>query len=203
MGKLWVAVRSAPATYSLFAANFMVFLYELYLSRAPVVKPIAVLKLGLFNLCVTECHQYWRLVSAMFVHLGWIHFALNMFFLIYLGSQLEILVGKLRFLTVYFLAGILGNIMSVVFFGPYSLSGGASGALFGVVGALIIIDGVLKKNIQVALVNAFFLFLINSWMPHVNFIAHLGGLIVGLLLGYPYAEYVKGRMMRMEYWEEV
>lgn len=203
MEEILRAVRHAWMTYTIALINFAVFGYELYLSGSLAVKDSALLRLGLLNFCVTECHEYWRLVSAIFVHLSWIHLAMNTFFLIYLGSQLEVFVGRLRYLVLYLTAGIFGNVLSVALMDPFVLSGGASGALFGIAGALIMIEGVLKRNIQNALANAFFLFLINSWMPHVNAIAHLGGLIVGIAFGYLYGQYVKERMARMLYWDEV
>lgn len=196
------AARHAWMTYALFIVNVAVFAYELYLSGSLTVQTKALLRLALINFCVTDCHEYWRLISAIFVHLSWLHLAMNMFFLIYLGSQLEIFVGRLRYLVLYFTAGIFGNVLTVALMDPWTVSGGASGALFGIAGALIMIEGVLKRNIQTALANAFFLFLINSWMPHVNAVAHLGGLIVGIAFGYLYGQYVKERMARMLYWDE-
>ncbi|ASJ00875.1 rhomboid family intramembrane serine protease [Thermococcus gorgonarius] len=195
------AAKYAWLTYTLLLINIAVFAYELYLSGALTVKTEALLKVALVNFCVTECHEYWRLVSAMFVHLDWIHLAMNMFFLIYLGSQLELFVGKMRYLVLYLTAGILGNVLTVALMDPWTVSGGASGALFGVAGALIMMEGMLKRNIQMALGNAFFLFLINSWLPGVNWVAHLGGLIVGLAFGYNYGIYVRRKMARMEYWD--
>jgi len=197
------AVRYAWLTYTLAFINVAVYLYELHLSDSIAGPSVyALLKLALVNVLVTQHHEWWRLFTAMFVHLSWIHLAMNTFFLIYLGSQLELFVGRWRYLILYITAGLFGNVLSVALMDPYTISGGASGALFGIAGALIMIEGILKKNIQSALANAFFLFLINSWMPHVNAIAHLGGLLVGIAFGYIYGNYVKERMMRMLYWDE-
>ncbi|AJC72584.1 integral membrane protein rhomboid-like protein [Thermococcus guaymasensis DSM 11113] len=197
------AVRHAWLTYTLALINVMVYIYELYLSGSIAEpSPYALLKLGLVNILVTEYHEWWRLFTAMFVHLSWIHLAMNTFFLIYLGSQLELFVGKVRYLVLYITAGLFGNVLTVALMDPYTISGGASGALFGIAGALIMIEGVLKRNIQTALANAFFLFLINSWMPHVNAVAHLGGLLVGIAFGYLYGNYVKEKMAKMLYWDE-
>jgi rhomboid protease GluP len=201
LGELKRAVRHAWLTYTIAFINFAVFGYELYLSGGLTVSTRALLRVALVNVCVTKCHEWWRLVSAIFVHLNWIHLAMNTFFLIYLGSQLEILVGRLRFLVLYLTAGVFGNVLTVGLMGPFVVSGGASGAIFGIAGALIMIERVLKRNIQMAIGNAFFLFLINSWMPHVNWVAHLGGLLVGMAFGYNYGLYVRRKMARMEYWE--
>jgi rhomboid protease GluP len=201
MGSVFRSIRHAWMTYLLVAINFAVFGYELYLSGGPTVSIYALLKLAQVNILVTEYGQWWRLFTAMFVHVNWIHIAMNMFFLIYLGSQLELLVGRWRYLLVYIVAGLFGNILTLGVMGPMTISAGASGAIFGIAGALLTIEGVLKRNMQATLANAFFLFLVNSWMPHVNCVAHLGGLLVGLALGYPYGQYVKRRIMRMDYWE--
>ena len=197
------ATRHAWLTYTMAFINVAVYLYELYLSGSLAGPSLyALLKLALVNFLVTQYHEWWRLFTAMFVHLSWIHLAMNTFFLIYLGSQLELFVGKWRYLILYIIAGLSGNMLTVALMDPLTISGGASGALFGIAGALIMIEGILKRNIQNALANAFFLFLINSWMPHVNAIAHLGGLLVGIAFGYIYGNYVKNRMARMLYWEE-
>ncbi|MDV3103578.1 rhomboid family intramembrane serine protease [Thermococcus waiotapuensis] len=201
LNDLYKAIRHAWLTYTIAAINFLVFGYELYLSGGLVVTDRALLRVALVNYLVIYYHEYWRLVSAIFVHLDWIHLAMNTFFLLYLGSQLEILVGRARFLVLYLTAGIFGNLLTLKFLGPFIISGGASGALFGIAGALIMIEGTLKRNIQMALGNAFFLFLINSWLPGVNWVAHLGGLIVGLAFGYNYGIYVRRKIARMEYWD--
>lgn len=196
------AAKHAWLTYTLAFINVAVYLYELYLSGSFAgPSRYALLRLALVNVLVTHYHEWWRLFTAIFVHLSWIHLAMNTFFLIYLGSQLELFVGRRRYLILYIIAGLFGNLLTLALMDPLTISGGASGALFGIAGALIMIEGILKRNTQNALANAFFLFLINSWMPHVNAVAHLGGLLVGIAFGYIYGNYVKERMARMFYWD--
>ncbi|MDK2854640.1 MAG: hypothetical protein PWQ92_1534 [Thermococcaceae archaeon] len=111
-----------------------------------------------------------------------------MYFLLRIGHQLEGIIGPKRLVMVYLISGFVGNILSLFLLPPNSVSAGASGALFGIVGTLIGITGVVGNNIQQALLNALLLFLINSFLPSVNAYAHLGGLATGILIGYYYGK---------------
>ena len=101
---------------------------------------------SLMNRLVMNCHlvadngEYYRLITSMFIHFGIDHVAYNMLLLIFAGDILEARVGKIRYLIIYFGGGILGNLLSMYLdlsSGDYRISGGASGAIFAVVGALI------------------------------------------------------------------
>ncbi|HEY5955376.1 MAG TPA: rhomboid family intramembrane serine protease, partial [Polyangiaceae bacterium] len=86
----------------------------------------------------------WRLVTPIFVHIGWEHFLLNFFTLIFIGRQIEGIFGSQRFFAIYLFSGIYGNITSF-FFEPYSLAAGASTSLFGIFSAMAML-GYLTKN---------------------------------------------------------
>jgi len=149
------------------------------------------IRLGQVNYLVLHGY-WWQLLTSMFVHVNLIHIALNMYFFYILGRQLETLVGGKVVVVTYLLSGLTGNVLSLFLLPPYTISAGASGAIFGIAGALIMIGGLVTGNVQNALVNAFVLFLVNSWMPMVNAFAHLGGLLAGLTIGYLY-----GRKLRV------
>jgi len=149
----------------------------------------AILLFGQVNYRVLYYGWYWQLFTAMFVHVSIIHLLGNMFVLLIFGLRAEELFSLKEYLLIYFLSGLAGNLLSLAF-GPYSapgvpfVSAGASGAIFGVFGACIIyIRRAIGQSIITALMYAFFLFMINI-SPGVNFLAHLGGLAVGLLIGY-------------------
>jgi rhomboid protease GluP len=119
----------------------------------------------------------------MFVHVSIVHLLGNMFFLLIFGLRAEELFSLKEYLLIYFLSGLTGNLLTLLF-GLDMVSAGASGAIFGVFGACIIyIRRAIGQSIITALMYAFFLFMINIG-PGVNFLAHLGGLAVGLLIGY-------------------
>ena len=86
----------------------------------------------------TQDGQWWRLASALFLHFGVVHLALNMWALWDGGQLVERMYGTTRFATIYFFSGLTGNLLSLVTHGGQAVSGGASGAIFGVYGALLV-----------------------------------------------------------------
>ncbi|MFA4661762.1 rhomboid family intramembrane serine protease [Pyrococcus kukulkanii] len=192
MKKVW---RYFPGTFALLILITIVFAYEVVIGFNK-----AILQLAQINLLVLYRGEWWRLITAIFIHMGFIHFALNAFWLFYLGIDLEGVIGTKRFLIVFFISALFGNVLSLFTLPLDVASGGASGGLFGIVGASLAIEGVLRRNMSKALMNALFLFLINSIFPGVNIIAHFGGLAAGLILGYTYGKWLKKRLMDMSYW---
>lgn len=147
-----------------------------------------------FLLNSSSFFQPWRFLTAVFLHGGFGHLLYNMFALALFGSILERLIGGRRFLFVFFSTGILANLFSVFFY-PSSL--GASGAIFGVIGALIIVRPLLPvwafglpMPIFIAgilwaagdLLGAIGFFMGNP-MDNTGNLAHLSGLVVGLIFG--------------------
>jgi membrane associated rhomboid family serine protease len=125
--------------------------------------------------------EWWRLLTAGFLHFGLAHLALNMISLWILGRQLEIVLGRLRFVAVYLLS-LLGSGVAVFLFGSMNESVvGASGAVYGVMGGLAIAAFRLKisPGPLVGLIMANVLF--SVVVPHISLLGHLGGLVVGAL----------------------
>jgi membrane associated rhomboid family serine protease len=126
--------------------------------------------------------EWWRLVSAAFLHYGPIHIALNMFSLYYAGSILEAVIGRWRFLLLYMVSGLAGS-AGAIFWSPNSLTVGASGAIFGVLGGLLVLErrGHLATGGQVLgliVINLLFTFAV----PGISRGGHIGGLIAGILV---------------------
>ena len=140
---------------------------------------------------ILEYGEYYRLVTCIFLHFGIDHLFYNMLLLICLGDSLEQIVGKLRYLMIYLLGGVAGNIVSVwVSAGTenYAVSAGASGAIFAVVGALLWIvirnGGRLKGYSSQRLFLMAALTIVNGLTTTgVDNMAHIGGLAAGFLLG--------------------
>lgn len=128
--------------------------------------------------------EWWRIVSSMFLHIGFLHLFMNMVALYYLGMAVERMYGSVRFLIIYFLAGIGGGLTSFAF--NINVAAGASGALFGLFGALLFF-GVLYKRLffqtmgkgllLILAINLVFGFMI----PQIDMGAHVGGLLMGFL----------------------
>ena len=127
--------------------------------------------------------EYYRLVSSMFVHASIAHLAGNMLFLLVFGLRAEEMFSLPEYLLVYFLGGLAGNLVSLWLL-PSSFSVGASGAIFGMFGAVTVFARrSVNQSIMGALIYGFFLLFISSGQG-VNVFAHLGGLVCGLIIGY-------------------
>ena len=139
---------------------------------------------------LTMAGQWWRLITYMFLHIGILHIAMNMWSLWYLGSLCESLFGTWTFGAVYVICGIAGGIASLAWH-PYTVSAGASGAIFGLVGALIssyylgefsMPQGFIRPQLRMLLIfSAYSLF--NGIFGRVDNAAHIGGLVTGLAFG--------------------
>lgn len=136
--------------------------------------------------------EYYRLVTSMFLHFGAEHLFSNMLVLIFLGDTLEQCVGKIRYLLIYLLGGIAGNVVSVWFAlrtGDYAVSAGASGAVFAVIGALIFLVIRNKGRLGGYSGRRLILMAVLSVMQGltaggVDNCAHIGGVIAGFVLAF-------------------
>lgn len=145
----------------------------------------------LFLLNSSAYIQVWRFITSIFLHGGFAHLLYNIFALALFGSMLERLIGSRRFLIVFFVTGILANLVSVNF---YNSSLGASGAIFGVIGALIVIRPLMiifAFGFPMPLFIAGIIWaagdLIGLFVPsNIANLAHLSGMFFGLILGFIY-----------------
>lgn len=129
----------------------------------------------------------WRLLTTMIVHGSFIHVALNMLAVWMIGQSLEPLLGRSRYLTLYLLSG-LGGSVAVALIAPLTSVVGASGAVFGMLGALLVIGRHIGANIRGILI-VLGINLVIGFLPgfNVSWQAHVGGLAVGALIGFIYA----------------
>ena len=171
-------------TYIIIALNIIFYVYtSIFGGDFITTGDSAIFLFGQVNYCVIYYGWYWQLFTSMFVHVTVVHLLGNMFFLLIFGLRAEELFSLKEYLLIYFLSGLAGNLLTLLF-GFDMISAGASGAIFGVFGACIIyFRRAIGQSIMSALVYAFFLLMISSG-PSVNVFAHLGGLVVGLLIGY-------------------
>lgn len=137
-----------------------------------------------------EGNEYYRLVTSMFMHFDMDHLLNNMLMLAVIGWNLEYEIGKIKFLIIYFGSGLCGNILSAygdILLGEYAVSAGASGAVFGIVGALLYVA--LRNRGQIGEISGRGLvFMIGLSLYYgftsssVDNLAHIGGLVTGFLL---------------------
>ncbi|MBC5809594.1 MAG: rhomboid family intramembrane serine protease [Candidatus Eremiobacteraeota bacterium] len=130
--------------------------------------------------------QWWRLVSSAFLHDGLMHIGLNMFALWQVGSFVEAALGPVRMLLIY-AAAMVGSGLAVVYFSYGQPTVGASGAIFGLFGALLAIGlrygsrgrSLVAQTVPIILINLVFTFSVAS----ISKAAHVGGLVVGICAG--------------------
>ena len=195
----------APATYLLVGINCAVFLAMVF-SHVSFANPTVddLLRWGANNPTdVLFYGQWWRVVTAMFVHVGILHLATNMWCLWNLGLLGEPLVGPFGVLAAYVLSGAAGNLLSIgvnLAFRSDSVGAGASGAVFGIAGVLIVLlksprlpipprelSGLRRYVIYFAAINFVIGFgsLAVGSVVHIDNMAHLGGFLGGILFALP------------------
>lgn len=138
---------------------------------------------------VFEGGQWYRIITSMFLHFGINHLLNNMVVLLILGYQMEEKYGRLRYLITYFVCGIVGNIISgaaEMAAGSYTIGAGASGAVFGIFGVILVM--VFKSRKQFGRVSAiqmivlFLLMVFGNTQEGVDWMAHLGGALCGVVM---------------------
>jgi membrane associated rhomboid family serine protease len=126
-------------------------------------------------------HQYYRLLTAMFLHENFLHIASNMAALLIVGPAVEILLGKTRFVVLYLLAGLGGSVCSYLLSPASEFGIGASGAIFGVMGAYVVLAR--RRHFPLApVVLLIVLNLVIGFAGNIDWRAHIGGIVVGSLL---------------------
>jgi len=182
----YVKTRSAfpSLTAVLVLVNVTAYFYTSILGGNFVVTNLDVLvKIGQYNKLVFE-GWYWQLITSMFVHVSLVHLVGNMFFLVIFGLRAEDLFKNLEYFLIYFSSGLAGNLLTLLM-GTEVISAGASGAIFGLFGACTIyMRKTIGGSIAGALIYSFLILIIASTSPRVNLLAHFGGLIAGLVIGY-------------------
>ena len=143
------------------------------------------LKYGANNAYLTKSGEYYRLLSSMFIHIGLLHLLFNMYALYIIGPQVESFYGKFKYFLIYILSGVSGSILSITF-SSNTVSAGASGAIFGLMGALLYfgffyrnyLGSVIKSQIvPIIILNL----VIGFSTSGIDNAAHIGGLIGGIL----------------------
>ncbi|HWI50066.1 MAG TPA: rhomboid family intramembrane serine protease [Rummeliibacillus sp.] len=175
-------IKLYPVISSLIAINVVVFLIGL-------IPPLGnnILNMGASVNYLIADGEYWRLFTSMFIHGGFFHLLFNMFSLYVFGPELERIAGKLRFFTIYFVSGFMGNVVSFLIQPLNYASIGASGAIFGIFGAFVALVYYTRKTMpqlkQIIMPIIVISVIMTFLQPNVNGTAHIAGLITGLIIG--------------------
>lgn len=179
----------------LILVNLLMFILEVYLSPGRSLNEISydvMIRLGAKDSVLLAAGEYWRFVTPMFLHGNLLHLLFNNWALFAVAYQVESLLGARKFLLLYFLAGIGGNILSALW--TMNLSLGASGSLFGLLGCAWFFERTIHKKVAqvtgfkpktgaytvMVVANILFGFII----PQIDNAAHIGGLLIGILSAY-------------------
>lgn len=187
-----IPLKSVPVTTAIIAVNALVFLAMAFNGSSPIEPNILdLIKWGANDGLNTLVQQPWRMLTSNYVHIGIIHIALNMWCLWSLGILAEKIFDRWTYFLVYTFCGITGSLVSIVLH-PIRVGAGASGAIFGMAGALIsalylghlpIHPSALKSTLKSLLSFAGYNLFFGAVVPAIDNSAHIGGLICGLALG--------------------
>ena len=172
-------------TYILIALNIAVYVYTSVVGGDFLNTHVDMLwNYGQVNSLVIYSGYYYQLFTSMFIHSDIAHIVGNMLFLFIFGLRGEEMFSLPEYLSIYFLGGLTGNLLSLLLLPLETISVGASGAIFAMFGATVIYARrSFRQSIIGALIYAFFLLFLSSG-PTVNNFAHIGGLVTGLIIGY-------------------
>ena len=178
-----VAGLDAPATVGLVALNVLVYLVTVTQGAGINDPGGKVYNDGaLVGAAIYLNGDWYRLVSAMFLHAGLLHLAFNMLALYWLGTVVEQALGSARFLLVYFVSGLAGSAGALLLSNPLQPTVGASGAIFGIIGALLVLEYVATGSFAGQAMTLIILNLALTFaIPNISIGGHLGGLVGGIL----------------------
>lgn len=187
--RAWISVTSA-----LIAMNLLIALAMTLVGARPEQSADSLqLAWGANFAPATTDGEWWRLATAMFLHFGILHLLMNMVALWDSGRLVERLFGPIRFAAIYLASGLTGNLVSLIFHGDRAVSGGASGAIFGIYGALLVFLLTERRRLHAAEfrwmfwgATAFSVLALSFGflIPGIDNAAHFGGLLAGISAGY-------------------
>ena len=179
-------IATPVVSYVLIALNVAVFLITFATTNVSVVHNQSGGLYTSWNLSPSQvvlADEYWRLITSAFLHVSLLHLAFNMIAIYVVGPPLEALLGRWRFLTVYLLSALGGSVAVLMLSPFFSATIGASGAVFGLFGAALLLYRQLRIQaswlLMTLAINAVFTFAV----PNISWQGHLGGLVVGALAG--------------------
>jgi membrane associated rhomboid family serine protease len=181
----WNATQHRLVTLAIIVANVAVFVVAALQTGNVLGRSNIQRELALFGPAVAD-GEWYRLITSGFVHAGLLHLAMNMFVIWIAGSQLEPLLGRLRFSLLY-LASLLAGSAGALLLSPDVFTVGASGAAFGLMGALAV--GMYHRGIDIWRTGVGTIILINLLItftvPSISIGGHVGGLLGGIAAGWP------------------
>jgi len=178
------AKKKPVVTYAIIAINIILFIL-MYIFGSGSTDAQTLVDFGANYAPLIKAGEYYRLITSAFLHIGLMHLLVNSYALYVIGPQVESFFGKTKYIIIYVLSAVFGNLLSMLF--TDAISAGASGAIFGLLGSTlyfgyhyrVYLEGVLKSQIiPLIVINLALGFIISG----INNAAHIGGLIGGVLV---------------------
>lgn len=187
MEKLKHFYKKSKVTFTLLSIMIIYFIF-ISLNGGTTDTETLVKYGAMFPPLVLLGHEYWRFITSIFIHIGITHILFNGYALYIFGSQIEGLIGPKKYLMFFLLTGIGGNLVTFIF-NFTSVSAGASGSLFGLLGGFMYLihrrPYMITPEGRKSLLTMLGINLVLTFMsPGISTTAHLGGLIIGYLLSY-------------------
>jgi membrane associated rhomboid family serine protease len=197
--------NSASVSYLIVLVNFIFwFLLEM---KGGSTNSQVLLKYGALHLSYVTGGEYWRILSSMFMHIGLTHLAFNSFSILIFGSRLERYLRSWQFGIIYLVSGIFGALFSLggsALVNGNILSAGASGAIYGLIGSILICSRAMGRPLEgLTSYSMWLIFIIgiiySITSPNVDAFAHIGGFIGGIIITIPFVNsYKKESKIKLE-----
>ncbi len=177
--------KTPYVTYALLFINVLLFIFMYLFGDGSEDIPTLV-KFGALAKDLVIMGQYHRLITSAFLHIGVIHLVFNMYALYVLGKDIESYFGSIKYSIIYFISALTGSLLSMIYMSDYSVSAGASGAIFGLMGSLLYFgynyrvtlnNSITKQILPIIFLNL----LIGFTSSGINNYAHIGGLLGGYI----------------------
>jgi membrane associated rhomboid family serine protease len=137
--------------------------------------------------------QWWRLITSAFLHAGLLHLGMNMLMLWWIGAPMEAAIGRARFLALYLVSGLAGSAGALILSDPNQVTVGASGAIFGILGAALVFESQRNYVLGGSALSIVVLNLVLTLaVPNISIGGHLGGLAGGALAGFALSRFGRG-----------
>ena len=173
-------------TYILIFINIVMFVL-MYMLGNGSENTNTLIDFGANYILLTKAGEYYRLITSGFLHIGVIHLLLNMYSLYIVGTQVEYFYGKVKYIIIYLFSLIMGSLFTVALSSVNTVSAGASGAIFGLLGSILYFGVKYRGYIGNSLVNqivpvVILNLIIGFTTPGIGNAAHIGGLVGGYLI---------------------
>ena len=190
VGHIWTSFPICTLILAAVNILVMVLMYLQGYAYAPIA--VAARFGAIIPSLIWNAGEYYRLLTAMFVHFGWAHLFFNVTGMLIFGTRIERYYGKGAFLIIYIVSGLIASVASLLF--TQGFSAGASGAVYGLLGAAFTYTRYTRKSMDIINNHIIVIYLILGLgmgfvIPNIDYFGHIGGLIAGILTGLAFLKF--------------